>query len=124
MREKILFFILGAVTATLAYFAGSSNESSAIDKGKYDLLVVDSLIVRSIIVSESGKDGDSMIGLRVDDNIPSINISNRKNAVEKSGIMLSAFSETDAPGSIPLFILIDADSNENYTLTSSGVYRR
>ncbi|RKU31019.1 hypothetical protein C6499_05155 [Candidatus Poribacteria bacterium] len=82
MRDKIVFFILGAVLATIAYSVGNLNKVDADGVGRYDLLVVDELVVKELVVSESGifhtHNKDSMIGMRVTDNIPTILISNQK----------------------------------------------
>lgn len=57
MRDKIVFFILGALLATLAYFAGDLEPLTAEDKFiELEKLRVNSLMVKdSILVGDIGK---------------------------------------------------------------------
>ena len=127
MRDKIVFFLLGAVLATFAYMAGglrhARSVNEVVDKLYASEIFVDKLITPEIIVGEIGK--ESHVGIRVDENgVPSINLSNMTDGKTNSGILLSAFSDKDEVGSIPMFILIGKGTKETYTLTSGGVYRR
>ena len=126
MREKVVFFILGAVLATLAYAVGNASKVDAYGVGTYELLVVDSLVAKKILVSESGIRNieDSFIGIVVEDNIPNIMVTNRKFGIEQSGVMISAFSGLDEPGPIPTFMLNSEVLKEQYVLTSKGVFKK
>ena len=124
MKERIVFFILGALVATVAYFAGDISSLSAREDVKfYDRLTVGTLVARTIMISE-GDAGSSHIGLHVKNNVPSINLSNRLNGKEYSGIMLSAFSDFDVTGSTPLILLIGKDDENVYTLTNEGAQKK
>ena len=125
MRERIVFFILGAVLATIAYFVGNANNVDAdIKTGRYNLLVVDELVVKSkILVNESGLidiADNSTIGLMIKDNEPAIVVSHRENGIDQSGIMISTPSLLDEP-SRPTIFLIANTLKEQYTIRSNGV---
>ena len=126
MRDKIVFFILGALVATIAYAVGNASKVDAYGVGTYELLVVDSLVTKKIYVSESGirNTDDSFIGIAVEDNIPNIMVANRKFGIEQSGVMISAFSGLDEPGPIPTFMLNSEILKEQYVFTSKGVFKK
>ena len=125
MREKIVFFILGAVLATLAYFAGDMNDISALEEpAVLDKLTVDTLVAKKIIINKEGPDKSS-IGMFIMDNKPYIYLDNRDGIKVNSRITMSAYSDKDtllgSGGSS--IILSGKNDRSEYTITNSGVLR-
>lgn len=124
MKDRIVFFILGAVLATMAYAVGNASKADADRLGRYGLLVADALIVKKILISESGLsnvDDNSMIGMSIDDNVPNIMITNRKNGIEQSAVVLSAFTGSGEHGTRPTILLVSDALNEKLAITSKRV---
>ena len=121
MRDKIVFFVLGAVLATIAYAVGNANNVSAIEE---ELVVkkirVESLVAKTIVVAE--KENKSIVGISVRDNIPSIHISNKDGNRENSNIMISSFEKGDISGlgSRPMIRLSGEDGDPAYVITDLG----
>ncbi|RKU27256.1 hypothetical protein C6499_11985 [Candidatus Poribacteria bacterium] len=124
MKERIVFFILGAVLATIAYSVGNVNKVNADGDGVYERLFVNKLMVKTLLVTDMATDianvSGSNIGLVVENNIPTILLNNQKNGIAQSSIMLSAFSVLDEPGQRPTITLLSNNLKENYTFSSKG----
>ena len=120
MRDKMVFFTLGVLLATFAYFMGDLSNISALEDPTFEKLTVDSLVAKTIVVTE---DADkSLVGIMVKDNIPSINMVHRDGIVENSAIMLTAVSDTDLSnvGSSSIIRLSGKNGKPAYLLTHLG----
>ena len=130
MREKIVFFVLGALLATFAYAIGNANKVDADygKKGTYDFLSVSHIEADSIRVADNvtlTKSGifigsaetnsKSLIRLFVEEGVPHIILYNGDDKKTSSAVMLSAYPI------IPLFQLVGEDRKLVYSLTSVGV---
>ena len=124
MKDRIVFFILGALLATFAYFAGNMNKLDAdIDKkGVYDFLSVSHLEIDSmqvadnvtitksgIIIGDAETNSKSMIRIFVEEGVPHIILYNGDDKKTSSVVTLSAYPI------IPLFQLVGEDRKLVYS---------
>ncbi len=101
MRDKIVFFILGAVLATIAYAVGNANRVEADNgkKGTYGFLSVSHLEVDSMRVAENvhitksdilisdPKNPGNLIRISIEQGIPHISLQTGDGEKSTSHIM-------------------------------------
>ena len=131
MRDKIVFFILGAMLATIAYAVGNYANTVEADnskKGTYGFLSVSHLEVDSMRVAENvhitksdilisdPKNPGNLIRISIEQGIPHISLQTGDGEKSTSHIMLIA-----KPMMQPLLYLGSDDGKKAYGLTSEGV---
>ncbi|MDE0423515.1 MAG: hypothetical protein OXN25_01465 [Candidatus Poribacteria bacterium] len=131
MKERIVFFILGALVATCAYFAGDRSDLAARD----DVLEVETISTRKIYVKDMIVVGGVEVAGRVHitvttDGVPSIHLFNGTPGEMSSAIRLSCVSTLDPrqhrpKNNKPRLELSSENGLDTYTLTSlGGQYKR
>lgn len=137
MRDKIVFFILGALLATLAYFAGDMNNA----KAKDEVVIGDLDITGNLTLAGSLKVGGGTIFLTNTDDISqrvTITADDKQAAIilenqvdpntlpntvgSKSSLYLSAYTidEIDVSGAGIVFV---EDGEEKWRLSSDKPIR-
>ena len=110
MKDKVVFFILGALLATLAYFAGDRHLSADNDLNVIPNLLVKELVAESIQV---GFSDTYSIRMTADDNSAEVSLSNSG----KKFISLILSKEAGA------FIAIRDDNGKIRIMDTSSVNR-
>lgn len=118
MRDRVVFFILGALLATLAYFAGDMHLSAHNTKIG-ELEVIPKLLVRTLQAEfiEVGFSDTHHIRMWVDDDVAKILLLSEN---EENQVSLIVTKDTGEDGA---FIGIRDDSGRTRVLTSDGVDR-
>jgi len=117
MRDKIVFFILGAVLATLAYYIGSESNASA--DGELvvkQLTVTDSLI----LLGDAAVDGRLLVNERIEVGLES-NKPRIMMEVGTSQAQIIVTENADEDVSNQHYILLIAGKHPNYGLKSAGI---
>ena len=117
MKDRIVFFILGAVLATLAYYAGSENNVDA--DGELvvkQLTVTDSLI----LLGDAAVDGRLLVNERfevgLEPNKPRIMME-----VDSNQAQIIVTENADEDVSNQHYIHLIAGKHPNYGLKSAGI---
>ena len=120
MRDKIVFFILGAILATTAYFAGDIRLSA--DNQQGEIKVIPKLIVRELLVQELLA-GSIQVGFKDTHQIQMgfDNDSARIRLSASNGKQLIGISVTKENGDDAAFIAIGNDMGKVRFMTPSGV---
>jgi hypothetical protein len=109
MKDKVVFFILGALLATLAYFAGDMSDV----KAKNEVVVA-----RQVTVEDGS---GSSVSLIVSEGTPGILISNKKNGETVSQIFMVAGSNPSTEyGESAIISLTGRGGEEQVTMYSDG----
>ena len=118
MRDRVVFFILGALLATLAYFSGDMH-LSAHNTEVGGLEIIPKLLVRTLQAEfiEVGFSDTHRIRMWVDDDVAKILLLSEN---EENQVSLIVSKETGEDGA---FIGIRDDSGRTRVLTSDGVDR-
>ena len=119
MRDRVVFFILGALLATFAYFVGEMNLSAHnFEVGEHQ--VIPNLIVGKLLVNESiqvGGEDSNRIRMGFDDDLVRIDLLS---ANGKKHIALIVTKETGEDGA---FIAIGDDTGIIRFMDTSSVNR-
>lgn len=119
MRDRIVFFILGALLATIAYFAGNIENLDADNEIK-EILECDTLIVRDRIIVTIGDDiqRESFIHISVVGGRPTIHMVNNIEGYDTSSIHLIAREKTEQVPPHSAITLSGKQSKNFWQLTS------
>ena len=117
MRDKIVFFILGAMLATVAYFAGNANKVDA--DGELvvkQLTVTDSLI----LLGDAAVDGRLLVNERIEvglePNKPRIMME-----VDSNQAQIIVTENVDEDVSNQYYVHLIAGKHPNYGFKSAGI---
>ena len=115
MRDKIVFFILGAILATTAYFAGGMRLSA--DNQQDELEVIPKLLVKELLAEsiQVGFKDTHQIQMGFDNDSARIRLS------ASNGKQLIGISVTKENGDDAAFIAIGNDMGKVRFMTPSGV---
>ena len=126
MRDRIVFFVMGALLATLAYFAGDMSEIEA-DNEVHEKLIVKQLYVTDSITVCDPEDSDTAVSIRNLKGNAMIMLTARKKGKKDpvSHLLLTATKPGFGHELMPAHSSIEfVDENKHWGLTSGTPIRR